>query len=50
MNIILILVIIIFLLGGGYGWHNGHIDNYSGGIAIGALLIVLLVLYLLKAI
>ena len=53
MIIIIILVVLIFGLGGGYWGHSrwGETNSYAGpGIGIGTILIILLALYLLHVI
>ena len=42
----IVLVVVLILLFGGFGWHYGG-PVYGGGISLGTVLIVLLILVLL---
>jgi hypothetical protein len=54
MSPILIIILVIVLLGG-FGWHQGYYSSFPGGQfgyggGLGTILIILLVLYLLHVI
>lgn len=43
MDILLIVIVLMLLFGGGFGYHQW---GYSGGIGIGGILFVILLIYL----
>ena len=47
MLIILIILAVLFLGGGGYGYSNGWPGHYSGGIGIVGIVVLVLIIALL---